>query len=238
MNTILTSFKFLVENNNNPLLIFNHKGKIEYFNHSAEFLAGIHLSHELFRLAVTYAPQSFGSRTVHLDLTYGMDSFYAITVLYESEEELCLYLYRKPRAYIPKNLSFDGYSSTDINLLLEANIELFKMRYNNKLTLFTDYSLPKFQMQQNSFSMLLRKLFEQYATAKKIDITLKINIGETIVIAEKKYPIIMLMVKSDSRERDSDEEIEKLTLQNHTTAYFQKESVILEIPCIVVQSTL
>ncbi|SFV58268.1 hypothetical protein MNB_SV-12-616 [hydrothermal vent metagenome] len=233
MNKILTDFKFLVENNSSPLLIFSHEGRVKYFNHSAELLAGIHLSHELFKLAIAYAPQSFGSRMVHLDLTYGMDSFYAITVLYENEDELCIYLYRKPRAYIPKDLSFDGYSSTDINLLLEANIELFKMKYNNKLTLFTDYSLPKLHMQQNSFSMLLRKLFAQYQGAKEIDITLKIKIGETIMIKNKKYPIIMLMVKSDRRERDSDGEIEKLTLQNYTTAYFQKESVILEIPCIV-----
>jgi hypothetical protein len=233
MNIILTDFRFLVDHNNNPLLVFNPEGRVQYFNHSAELLAGMHLSHELFQLAVTYAPQSFGSRTVHLDLTYGMDNFYAITVLYESEEELCIYLYRKPRSYISKDLSLEGYSSTDINLLLEANIELFKMKYTDKLTLFTDYSLPKLQIQQNSFSMLLRKLFEQYHSAKDIRITLKIKIGETIIIDEKKYPIIMLMVQSDSRERGSDEEIEKLTLPNHTTAYFHKESVILEIPCIV-----
>jgi hypothetical protein len=192
MNTISTSFKFLVENSNNPLLIFTHDGAVKYFNHSAEFLTGMHLSLELFKLAVNYASPSFGARTVHLDLTYGMDRFHAITVLYEREDELCIYLYRTPRVSIPKDLSFDGYSSTDINLLLEANIELFKMRYTNKLTLFTDYSLPIFQIQQNSFSLLLRKLFEQFLDAKEINITLKIKIGEKIIIKSKRYPIVIL----------------------------------------------
>jgi len=230
---ILTDFKTLIDNSNCPILIFGHDGKVRYFNHSAELLTDMHLSQKLFKLASMYAPKTFGSRTVHLDLTCGTDNFYAITVLYESEEEICIYLYRKPRTLIHKELSFDGYTPTDINLLLEANIELFKMRYNKQLTLFTDYSLPKLLMQQNSFSMLLRKLFEQYHASKNIDITLKIKIGETILIEDKKYPIIVLMIKSDSRVGESDEEINKLTVQNHTTAYFQKESVTLEIPCIV-----
>jgi len=233
MNTISTSFKFLVESSNNPLLIFSHDGAVKYFNHSAEFLTGMHLSIELFRLAVNYASQSFGSRTVHIDLTYGMDRFHAITVLYENEDELCIYLYRTPRASIPKDLSFEGFSSTDINLLLEANIELFKIKYNNKLTLFTDYSLPKLQMQQNSFSMLLRKLFEQFQDEKEINITLKIKIGETIIIKDKKYPIIIFKIKSTNRERKNDKNIEKLSLENHITAYLHKQSIILEIPCIV-----
>jgi nitrogen-specific signal transduction histidine kinase len=233
MNTISTSFKFLVENSNNPLLIFSHDGAVKYFNHSAEFLTSMHLSIKLFRLAVNYASQTFGSRTVYIDLTYGMDRFHAITVLYESDDELCLYLYRTPRATIPKDLSFNGFSPTDINLLLEVNIEFFKIRYRNKLTLFTDYSLPKFQMQQNSFSMLLQKLFEQFFNAKEINITLKIKIGETIIIKKKKYPIVMLEIKSNNRANESDKEIERLSLINHITAYFHRELVILEIPSIV-----
>jgi hypothetical protein len=222
----------LVENSNNPLLIFSHDGAVKYFNHSAEFLTGMHLSLELFRLAVNHASQSFGSRTVHIDLTYGMDRFHAITVLYENDDELCIYLYRTPRTSIPKNLSFKGFSYTDINLLLEANIELFKIKYNNKLTLFTDYSLPKFQMQQNRFSMLLQKLFEQFQNVKKIDIILKIKIGEKIIIKNKRYPIIILEIKSNNRDKTDDEKIEKLSLENYTTAYFHKQSIILEIPCI------
>ena len=233
MNTILTDFRFLLDNNNNPLLIFNHNGKVKYFNNSAELLAGMHLSKELFRLAITYAPQSFGTRTVHLDLTYGTDNFYAMTVLYDSEEELCIYLYRKPRALISSNLTLDGYTKTDINILLEANIELFKMKYNNKLTLLTDYSLPELQIHQNSFSLLLRSIFEQAHLASRVDIMLKIKIGETIVIAKKKYPIIILKIESDNRVSQDDEKIEKLALQNHITGYFQEKSVTLEIPCIV-----
>lgn len=235
MNTISTSFKFLLDNNNSPFFIFSNEGNVKYYNRSAELLAGIHISQELFKLAVTYASQSFGARTVHLDLTYGADNFYAITVLYESEDELCIYLYRKPRAMISADLTLEGYTKTDINILLEANIELFKMKYSNKLTLFTDYSLPKLQMQQNSFSFLLRTILEKCYDANEVDIVLKIKIGESIMLGEKKYPILMLTVKADKKAERSNEEIEKMALQNHITTYFQKDFVILEIPCIPVK---
>ena len=234
MNTISTDCKFLLENNNSPMLIFSHDGKVKYFNRSAELLVGINISQELFKLAVTYAPQSFGSRTVYLDLTYGTDNFYAITVMYENEEEIAILLYRKPRAMISTDLTLEGYTKTDINILLEANIELFKMKYTKKLTLLTDYSLPELQMQQNSFSFLLRSILERCYDANEVNIILKIKIGETIVIGQKKYPILMLMVKADKKAKRSDEEIEKLAIQNHITAYFQKDFVILEIPCIPV----
>lgn len=235
MNTISTSFKFLLDNNNSPFFIFSNEGNVKYYNRSAELLAGIHITQELFKLAVTYASQSFGARTVHLDLTYGTDNFYAITVLYESEDELCIYLYRKPRAMISADLTLEGYTKTDINILLEANIELFKMKYSNKLTLFTDYSLPKLQMQQNSFSFLLRTILEKCYDANEVDIVLKIKIGESIMLGEKKYPILMLTVKADKKAERSNEEIEKMALQNHITTYFQKDFVILEIPCIPVK---
>jgi len=235
MNTISTSFKFLLDNNNSPFFIFSNEGNVKYYNRSAELLAGIHITQELFKLAVTYASQSYGARTVHLDLTYGTDNFYAITVLYESEDELCIYLYRKPRAMISTDLTLEGYTKTDINILLEANIELFKMKYSNKLTLFTDYSLPKLQMQQNSFSFLLRTILEKCYDANEVDIVLKIKIGESIMLGEKKYPILMLTVKADKKEERSNEEIEKMALQNHITTYFQKDVVILEIPCIPVK---
>ena len=138
---------------------------------------------------------------------------------------------------ISTNLTLEGYTKTDINVLLEANIELFKMKYHKKMTLFTDYGLPELQMQLNSFSFLLRTVLEKCYSANEVDIILKIKIGETIILGEKKYPILMLMVKADKKTERRNEEIEKLALQNHITAYFQKEFVILEIPCIPVKWT-
>ena len=235
MNTTLTSFKFLLDHNNSPIFIFSNEGKVKYFNYNAELLSGMHITQELFKLAVTYAPQSFGARTIHLDLTYGSDNFYAITVLYESEDELSIYLYRKPRAMISTDLTLEGYTKTDINILLEANIELFKMKYSKKLTLFTDYSLPEFQIQQNSFSFLLRSILEKCYNANTVEISLKIKIAETIMLGGKKYPILMLTVRADKKEQRSNEVIEKLAFENHISTYFQNDLVVLEIPCIPVK---
>jgi uncharacterized Zn finger protein len=88
-------------------------------------------------------------------------------------------------------------------------------------------------MQQNSFSMLLRKLFEQFINSEEINITLKIKIGEKIIIENKKYPIIILEIKSNHRVKKNDKEIERLSLENHITVYFYRQSMILEIPSIM-----
>jgi len=238
MKMISVNFQFLVENSINPLLVFRNDGKVCYHNASAGLLAGIHLSAELFHLAVSYASKSFGSKTTYIDLLYGTDSFYAITVLYENEEELGLYLYRKPRTLIPKDISsFKGYSLTDISILLEANIELFKIKYNGELKLFADYSLPKFKLNQNHFSMLLRKVFDCNSSANTIDISLTIKIGASMVIDEKKYPIVILKIYSDKRDMHDDDKIIQMAAQSHLSSHFDSNYILLEIPCVDMESS-
>jgi len=235
MKTISTNFKSMVDSSLNPILIFGSDGKVLYNNTSAELLVGIHISVELFNLAINYAPKSFGIKTICLDLLYGVDSFYAITVLYENDDEILLSLYRRPQNVIPSAAMFEGYSLTDINMLLEANIVLFKMKYRKELSLFTDYSLPKFKIDQNKFSILLRKIFESYIDANKIDISLTIKIGDSIIIDEKKYPIVVLKIDTNHRAEHNDEHIKQLAIQNHQICYLFKNSTILEIPCVDIE---
>ena len=235
MKTISTNFKSMVDSSLNPTLVFSSDGKVLYNNTSAELLMGIHISVELFNLAINYAPKSFGIKTSCLDLLYGVDSFYAITVLYENDDEILITLYRRPRNVIPSAVMFEGYSLTDINILLEANIVLFKMKYSKELSLFTDYSLPKFKIDQNKFSILLRKIFESYIDSHKIDISLTIKIGDSIIIDEKKYPIVVLKIDADNKIEHNDEHIKQLAIQNHQVCYLFKNSTILEIPCVDIE---
>ncbi|MCH9741460.1 MAG: hypothetical protein K0U38_11575, partial [Epsilonproteobacteria bacterium] len=138
----------------------------------------------------------------------------------------------KPTSKINNVVNLEGYSQTDLNLLLEANIELFKMQYKGELLLFTDYDLPKFQIHQNNFSFLLRKLFSQFTESKIINITLKIKIGELIVVNDKKYPIILFKVESDQRDKSYDEEIKEITINNFINTHTEKTSITFEIPAI------
>jgi hypothetical protein len=227
----LTDFKFLIENDANPLVVFNNLGKITYLNKSAELLIGFCTAKDLYELTLAYAPKNFGSKVTHIDLVYKAFKFYAINVLYNDEEEITIHFYNRPMD-LQKEIILKGYTPTDINILLQANIELFRIQYTGKLSLFADYDLPEIQINQNSFSLLLRKIFEQCKDADKVDIELKIKIGETININNKKYTILVLQINTNERNKSNDKAIEKLSSENYINCFLPKNTFILEIPYI------
>ena len=233
MNIISTDFKFFIEHDSNPFILFSNDGKVIYLNESAELIfLEPSVDKKLFNIALAHAPKSYGYKKTLLDLSLGSFQFYAVNILYENDDEIAIHLYKKPVTKIRNIISLEGYSYTDLNLLLEANIELFKMQYKAKLLLFTDYDLPKFQLHQNNFSFLLRTLFAQFSNSKTINITLKIKIGELIVVNDKKYPIVLLKIESDQRDRTNDIEITKITSNHFINAQLDDQAVQLEIPAI------
>ncbi|MBU1668659.1 hypothetical protein KKC13_09560 [bacterium] len=225
-------FKFFIQNDSNPFVLFSNLGKINYLNTSAELLMGSCQSKELFEIALAYAPKSFGYHKTLLDLSFGSFEFYGINVLYENDDFLGIHLYNKPMAKVDDNVLLEGYTLTDINVLLQANIELFTIGYQGTLELLTDYEIPKLQVHQNNFSLLLRNIFAQFANVSKLEIALKIKLGERIAVKNKRYSILILEIKSNSRESIKDKELELIAFQNHVNAHFKKDSITLEIPAI------
>ncbi len=233
MNIISTDFKFFIEHDSNPFIIFSGQGRILYLNQSAELLLlEPYREKKLFNLTLSHAPKNFGYKKTLLELAFGSFEFYAINVLYNNEDEIALHLYSKPTIKIDNTLSLEGYSLTDINLLLEANIELFKMKYQGEISIFTDYDLPEFQIHQNNFSFILRKVFEQFQEVKMVNITLKIKIGEMIVVNQKRYPIILFKIESTQREYENDTHIKKAASSNYINVALEEHSITLEIPAI------
>ncbi|HIP42009.1 MAG TPA: hypothetical protein EYG90_05840 [Campylobacterales bacterium] len=232
MNTISTDFQFFIEYDSNPFVLFNAGGKIIYLNSSAELLMGSCSRKELFEITLSYAPKTLGYKKTLIDLSFGFFEFYSINVLYNNDDEIAIHLYNKPMVKINKNVNLDGYTLTDLNLLFEANIELFKMQYSGKITLFTDYDLPKFQVHQNNFSFLLRLLLEQLKDSEKIEILIKMKVGEIIVVDKKRYPIVILEIKTNRRNQSNDTEIKEIAMKNYINAHFQVKSMVLEIPAL------
>jgi len=228
----LINFKFFIENDSNPFILFSNSGKIKYLNTSAELLMGSCQPKEVFDIALSHAPQTFGSQKTALHLSFNSFEFYGINVLYDDEDYIGIYLYNKPMAKIDDNTLLDGYTSTDINMLLQANIELFNINYAGKIKLLTDYDIPEFQIHQNDFSLLLRNLFSQFEKTKKLEIIVKIKIGERVVVKSKRYSIIVLQLKSNTRDDETDRELELLAHKNHINMHFKKDHAILEIPAI------
>jgi len=232
MNTTSIDFQSFVEWDNSPFILFNNSGKILYLNNAAEILFGYVSKKELYDIAVSYAPQSFGYKTTSLSLSYDSFLFHAITIGYENEEEISLRLYNTPRIKPKLKLQTDKFTTTDINILLEANIALFKTKNNNSLKLLTDQDLPPFKIEQNNFSKILRKVLNAFRASDSIDITLKLLIGQHVIIEEEKKAIVQLHIKANGRYSDEDDEIQTLASKSQIKPLLKEYSITLEIPFI------
>ncbi|WP_415407707.1 hypothetical protein ACLHDG_04025 [Sulfurovum sp. CS9] len=232
MNTISIDFQPFVEWDNSPFILFNAEGKIVYLNNVAEILFGYVSKQELYDIALAYAPQTFGYKTTTLSLNYDAFNFYAITVGYENEEHISIRFYNAPRAKPSSPLETDKFMMTDINILLEANIALFKTKNSNPLQLLADQDLPLFKLDQNRFSKLLRKTLDAFRASDSISITLKLLIGEHVIIADKKEAIVQLSIAANGRYHDADNEIKSLASQSHISCLLKEHTIKLEIPLI------
>lgn len=233
MNKTLIDFEPFVEWDNNPFILFSDKGKILYLNNAAEILFGYVSKKELYNIALSYAPQDFGYKSTTLSLTYDTFNFYAITVGYENEEQISIRLYNTPRIQHAQVLETEKFTTTDINILLEANIALFKTKNANPLRLLTDQEIPAFKIDQNNFSKLLRKVLDAFRSSDSIDITLKYLIGEHVIIEGKKESLIQLRVQANGRYHDTDKEICTLAEKSQIKCLLKEQTIKLEIPLIL-----
>ncbi len=102
------------------------------------------------------------------------------------KRKLSLRLYNTPRIKPTRKDRYRETHPTDINILLEANIALFRTKNTNPLKLLTDQDLPAFKIDQNTFSKLLRKTFDTFRASDSIDISLKLLFGQHVIIDNKK----------------------------------------------------
>lgn len=232
MNKTSFDFEAFVEWDNSPFILFSNQGKILYLNQTAEILFGYVSQRELYDIALSYAPKSFGYKTTNVSLAYDTFLFHAITIGYENENEISLRLYHTPRQIPTHSLKTDTLKITDINILLEANISLFRIKNHSPLKLLTDHDLPAFKIDQNAFSKILRKSLDAFMDSSKINISLKLLISKHIIIENKKSPIIQLCIQGDKRSLDKDQSIISLCIENHIKCFNKEGAISLEIPLL------
>lgn len=232
MNTTSIDFKSFIESDNNPFILFSNLGKILYLNNAAEILFGYVTKKELYDITLAYAPQDFGYKSTCLTLNYDTYIFYAITVGYENEEQISLRLYNMPRIKPKRKIEKDKLITTDINILLEANIALFKTKNPNTLKLLTDQDLPTFKIDQNNFSKLLRKTLDAFRSSDSIDISLKLLFGQHVIIENKKEAIAQLSIRANGRYVNTDDEIRTFAEKSQVKVILKEHYIKLEIPLI------
>jgi hypothetical protein len=110
---------------------------------------------------------------------------------------------------------------------------MFQMQSNATISLLADQELPQFKLDQNSFSKILRKAFASFLATNKIDIKLKLLFGEYIMIDDKKYQIIELILKSPSRNREYDDEMMTLINQTHINSILRYDTIRFQIPLMI-----
>ena len=226
-------FKNFIENDSNQFVLFDFGGHIKYLNNSAEVLLGYVNPKVLYELAIEYAPKSYGHKNILSNLEFDTFSFFSIMVGYEDDETIYIRLYNKPLVKQEKIVSKDQLILTDINSLLEANITLFEMQSNTKLSLFVDQDLPMFKIDQNSFSKVIRKMLGSFIGCEQLSIDLKLLFGEYIVLSDARYQIVELILKSQMRNTDNDEEIIHMVNNSCLTCQIKNDTFRLQLPIIL-----
>ena len=226
------NFEAFVEWDNSPFILFDNKGSIAYLNHSAEILFGYVSQKELYDIALAYASNSFGYKTTTMTLLYGSYKFYSITVGYEDEHHISLRLYHTPQEKALFKIEKSKLIHTNINILLEAHLSLFRVQNSAKISLLVDQDLPSFKLNQNNFSKLLRKVLHSFRASNSIDISLTILIGQHILIESKKVTLIQLDIQANGRYHDLDPSIDILATESHIKSLLLEKSIKLEIPLI------
>jgi len=226
-------YKFLLEIDNNPIIVFNNDGKILCLNNNAEILMGKVSTKEIFHLAISNAPKDYGTKTTQIELTYGHLKFYAINVSYNCDDWIAIRLYYRPRnKQLAKRVTSNNEVLTDINLLLDVAIVQFKIDSTTNVKVFTDQEIPKTLLNQNDFLKLLRKTLSSFKSASYLDISLQLGIGEHIIIEGKRYSLIILTFKSNGRHCNEDKSIKELSDELFLVSELSENSIGFEIPLI------
>jgi hypothetical protein len=223
---------FFIDKDNSPFILFNQAGAIRYLNNGAEILLAYANKQELYDLALTYAPRDFGSRTIPIELNYRQLSFYAITVAYENEEWIGIRLYYRPRPKAAHRIDTNRLKLTNINTILEATITLFAMQNPTPFDLLTDADLPEFKLDQNGFSKLLRKSLHLFRASAELHISLTMAIGESIILDQKRHPIVRLTIQANGRYSHDDLMIKALAEEMRIVTTFEERYLLFDIPFI------
>jgi nitrogen-specific signal transduction histidine kinase len=187
-----------VELDLNPIISFSSSGKIIFSNSEAQFLLNRIKAKELFDLALTYAPKTFGANTSYIDLSLKNYTFYAITVMYENEDEIHMKLYKSAMVKKENKINIKNINTTNIFKLVDLAISSSKIKTNANYIKNYDPSIPEFKLDASSFIKTLGQVFESFTGCENITCTIMLKIGEYIKIDGRKYSLISVEISSDN----------------------------------------
>ncbi|MDD2894475.1 MAG: hypothetical protein PHG81_00530 [Aliarcobacter sp.] len=195
----MSFFEEWVELDLNPILSFSSNAKILYSNSEAQFLLNRIKQKELFDLALTYAPKTFGAQTSYIDLNIKNYTFYAITVMYENEDEIHMKLYKSAMVKKESSLNIKNINTTNIFTLVDLAISTSKIKNEINFTKNYDPSIPEFKLDASTFIKTLNNIFEAFRDKENVTCSILLKIGEYIKIDNKKYSLISVEISSNKK---------------------------------------
>lgn len=215
----------------NPILSFSSKGKILYTNQEAQFLLNRINPKELYNLAISNAATTFGSKTTFLDLNLKNYNFYAITVYYESEDEIQIKLYKSTMVKKKKQSINKKASLNNLFTLIDLCISTKKTKHKAEFKKFYDPSIPEILITAAEFLKLLNLVYDSVQDASIITTTVKLKVGEYIRIEDKKVNLISVEITSDGEFQNFDSDLDLDT--NSFTLTSTNEKIIIDLPLLL-----
>ncbi len=224
-------YEELMENDLNPFIYYNSSGSLVKYNKEAEFLLSFVSVRDIYDLALSYAPISFGFKKTYISLTYGRLSFYAILVGYVDEEYIGIRLYKE--VFDSSQMILDkDMQVVNLFTLLKLS-ENSSLPFNSiRITEVFDPSIPEIKVKVDKFLKLLNSIFYKFKTVKELEIKVYFKLGETIIINKKKYPIVCIAFKSLNFRVKLDD-ILSISKEASVSLYSSTDWIRIELPLIL-----
>jgi len=231
--SININYQNWIEYDYNPFFVFGSKGELLTLNQPAQFLISKVDPKALYELATLYASRDFGYKTTIIDLKFDVFSFFALTVGYESEDEIGIKLYQTPYLGPKKIISIKECEYTNIYHLLDLCMATVAPRLKAEFKKDIDPALPDFKLSQNEFVKILTRSYESFEGSKEITTELKLKTGEFLQVSGKRFQILKLKITGDTRATSKDALIEEMGSNINIFTSFDENEAALNIPLIL-----
>lgn len=222
-----------VEYDYNPFFVFGKNGELLTLNQPAQFLISKVEPKTLYELAIAYASHDFGYKTTIIDLKFDVFSFFALTIGYESEEEIGIKLYQTPYLGPKKVISIKECEFTNIYHMLDLCIMSVGSKLKAEFKKDIDPALPDFKLSQNEFVKVLTRALESFEGSNEIKAELKLKTGEFLQVAGKRFQILKLKISGEARATSKDALIEEIASNINLFTNFSEKEAVFNIPLIL-----
>ncbi len=222
-------YEELIENDLDPFILFNSSGSVEKYNKKADFLLSFVSYKEIYDLAISNAPKSFGFKRTFMDLEF-KESYFAILVGYLDEEYLGIKLYKKAEEENSITID-DKYKSVNLYTLIELSKN--SILAGRQISLIEDYDLtiPETKLNIDQFLKLLNELFQAYSRSSRLKIRSFLKLGEFIKVENQKYQVCCIHLEGDDAQVS--DEIKFLAKNTNFILTTKETATQIEFPLIV-----